>query len=98
MYHSEPFIFFGLLHELIHCYFPQYTEDAIDKQVMKEYFKWQHSSPTKYKALYEAILAYEVVHSNENNESIDLTKQQLFYLIQQKYEVVTFDDNEGEHE
>ena len=98
MYHSEPFIFFGLLHELIHCYFPQYTEDAIDKQVMKEYFKWEHSSPTKYKAIYEAILAYEVVHSNENNGSIDLTKQQLFYLIQQKYEVVTFDDNEGEHE
>ena len=97
MLNTEPLIFFALLHELVHCYFPNFNEEQIDKKVISQYRKWEKNHKSNYKAIYDAINYINVVapwsENEKNGKPLDeITKQHLLSLLQKNYEYVTFED------
>lgn len=97
MLHCEPFIFFTLLHEIVHCYFPYFKEEEIDKKVIEEYNHWEKNDNQNphYKAIYDAINIYDIMSIKDDNANSHNIQRQIFEKIQQKYPFVTFDSEEG---
>ena len=97
VYHSEPFIFFALLHELVHCYFSDYNEEEIDKKVISQYKKWESSTNTKYKYIYDVILYENQIHNLTLKNKLDpLMQKTLFESLIDKYDFVSFEEEKEE--
>lgn len=90
MFNSEAYIFYSLLHEIVHCFFSNYTENKIDKVVIKEYFAWEKNNPTIYKAIYDAINSYQQCEAIQKaNKNIDTSY--IWSTLKDKYPYVAFD-------
>ncbi|TPR53388.1 helix-turn-helix domain-containing protein [Metamycoplasma neophronis] len=93
MSHSEGHIFFSLLHEVVHCYFPDLRENEIDSKVINEYHEWEKNSSSNYKAVYDAIISYEQCRIvKERNSNIDTTY--IWTTLREKYPYVSFEEAE----
>ncbi|MGX9340688.1 hypothetical protein ACWXVL_02195 [Mycoplasma sp. 128] len=91
IYNRESFIFFNLLHEIIHCYLPDLKEEEIDKKVFEEYDNWESHAHTNYKAIYDAIISIKQITSlREKSPKADISH--IWETIQQKYESVSFEE------
>ncbi|AWX42853.1 Uncharacterised protein [Metamycoplasma cloacale] len=91
MYNVECYIFFALLHEIVHCYFPEETEENIDLKVIEEYKKYESQINTSYKAIYDAILTYEQCQFIlKENPNTDISC--VWNVLKSKYPQVTFED------
>lgn len=98
VFHSEPFIFFALLHELVHCFFSDYDEENIDKKVISEYKKWEEITQSNYKHIYDVINYYNQIQILTKKNKLDsLTKKTLFETLIDKYDFVSFEDEENEN-
>ncbi|WP_412031305.1 XRE family transcriptional regulator [Metamycoplasma buccale] len=97
MYHTESYIFFALLHELVHCYYSEYTEDQIDERVIKEYKTWEVSNNTNYKNIYDAIHSYEQCRTmKQKDPKTDVSY--IWDLLQDKYPFVGFEMIDSDEE
>ncbi|AWX69166.1 helix-turn-helix domain-containing protein [[Mycoplasma] anseris] len=92
MYNTESYIFLALLHEIVHCYFPESSEVEIDQKVFEEYRYWESQTNTTYKAIYDAILSYEQA-SLIKKENPNTDTSYIWQLMQNKYPHVSFDDD-----
>ncbi|MBU4691265.1 helix-turn-helix domain-containing protein [Mycoplasma zalophi] len=91
MYQRECFIFFTLLHEIVHCYFPKKTEEEIDNFVIEEYERWEKQTITQYKAIYDAISCYNSAKwQTQKNPNADVSY--IWESLQLKYPKVTFEE------
>ncbi|RMA77449.1 helix-turn-helix protein [Metamycoplasma subdolum] len=95
MYHSESYIFFSLLHELIHCFHNNLTEEEIDQKVIDVYRDWEKENPTNYRAIYDAINAYET-HRKVVEKDPNIDTSYIWSVLQERYEYVRFEDKELE--
>ncbi|QJG67257.1 helix-turn-helix domain-containing protein [Mycoplasma phocoenae] len=87
----ESRIFFTLLHEIAHCYFPKKTEDEIDAYVVHEHNKWMKTSnKNNYLAIYDAIEVIKNIQiQTKRNPGADVSI--LWDRIYAKYPNVIFD-------
>ncbi|WP_369085746.1 helix-turn-helix domain-containing protein [Metamycoplasma spumans] len=93
----EGHIFYSLLHEIVHCYFPDFSENEIDNKVISEYYEWEKSRVSNYKAVYDAINAYEQSRIiKERNKDVDISY--IWTLLKEKYPYVSFETEEIESE
>ncbi|TPE57160.1 helix-turn-helix transcriptional regulator [[Mycoplasma] falconis] len=65
-WNSECYIFYSLLHEIVHCFNPNMSEEQINNTLLKEYHAWESNTTSKYKAIYDAI---------KTEENIKIVKQ-----------------------
>lgn len=95
MRHSESHIFFSLLHEIVHCYFPNFNEDQIDEKVIKEYKTWEKGANTNYKAVYDAIVAIEQCKIFQK-QSPNADVSAIWDYVLTKHPYVSFQDEDTE--
>ncbi|TPR53400.1 helix-turn-helix transcriptional regulator [Metamycoplasma neophronis] len=93
MYNNEAFIFFSLLHEVVHCFYPDNSEEQTDIMLEDAYNKWENMTQSNYKAIYDAIHAHEQAHlSHDKDPDADISH--IVKLIQERYPYVEFEDRE----
>ncbi|AXE60659.1 XRE family transcriptional regulator [[Mycoplasma] phocae] len=92
MFHSEAYIFYSLLHETVHCYFPNYDENQIDERLSKEYESFIKSKKNVYhNVIGEAIKAQnDFIKAKKENTNVDIST---FWIpLQDKYQYVAFEE------
>ncbi|WP_373435425.1 XRE family transcriptional regulator [Metamycoplasma equirhinis] len=91
MYHLEPYILFALLHEIIHCYFPEYNENQIDEKLIKQ-FRLHIDEYTGEKHIMEkALYAFEESYK-EKIKNGNINTSYFWSEIREKYPYVSFDE------
>ncbi|MBN0919056.1 helix-turn-helix domain-containing protein [[Mycoplasma] gypis] len=94
-YKRESYIYFSLLHEIIHCYLPNLKESEIDETVISEYENWERNTHSTYKAIYDATTAHKHIKMLRiKNPNADVSY--IWETIQDKYEEVTFNEDNKE--
>ncbi|MBN0970754.1 helix-turn-helix domain-containing protein [Mycoplasma phocoeninasale] len=92
MFHSEAYIFYSLLHEMIHCYFPNYDENQIDERLSKEYEAFvKVKKNIEYDIIGEAIKVHrDFIKAKQENTNVDLG---IFWTpLQEKFPYVAFEE------
>lgn len=79
-------------------FFSDYDEENIDKKVISEYKKWEEITQSNYKHIYDVINYYNQIQILTKKNKLDsLTKKTLFETLIDKYDFVSFEDEENEN-